>query len=142
MDGTLAQGAWQTTLPVIKSHVKGFRTETANVMNRGAVFPPTSEKMQVTSLTRKAECDTYSCQSRENFGKLAVFLREGGHGILNSLFFVVVRLRSTGNWIRLVCSGHMWIYWEMTSGNCLRFCAGLCQRQSAEPFEEVHTFPT
>ena len=42
LDGTLTQNAWKTTLLVMKSHVKGFRTETANVMNRGAMFPPTA----------------------------------------------------------------------------------------------------
>ena len=44
LDGTLTQNAWQTTLLVIKSHVKGFWTKTANVMNRGAMFPPTAGK--------------------------------------------------------------------------------------------------
>ena len=42
LDGTLTQNAWQTTLLVIKSHVKEFRTETANVMNRGTMFPLTA----------------------------------------------------------------------------------------------------
>ena len=40
LGGTLTQ----TTLLVIKSHVIGFRTETANVMNRGAMFHPTAGK--------------------------------------------------------------------------------------------------
>ena len=57
LDGSLTQNEWQTTLLVIKSHVKGFRTETANVMNRARCFSRQLEDRHVTSLTRKAECD-------------------------------------------------------------------------------------
>ena len=52
------------------------------------------------------------------------FTCESGHPILRSSCPVLlVRSRSTGNWIWFD-SGSVWIYWEMTSGNCLRDTLG------------------
>ena len=74
-DGSLAQSAWQLTLLVETMWVvmsfhgedsfsltaqdqitrQGFRTETANVMNRGAVFPPTSGRQAAEANGKKTD---------------------------------------------------------------------------------------
>ena len=83
------------------------------------------------SILRGSTLGTCSCQSTETFQQFAVFLHEGGHRIFRSCSVLLVRLRSTGNWILFSFflyvwfdSGYVWICWEMTSGNCLRMTLG------------------